>query len=314
MQNKPVETISKYPDKPITIIVPYSVGGSTDLTARELEKTATKHLGQPLVVVNKPGGAGTIGWNELAGASPDGYTLGIVANEIVLHPLYSQTKYHYPTALEPVVQISSVSSVLAVQAKQPWQTLDDLVAYAKEHPGQLKFAHGGTGSINHVVGEMFGKTAGITIEQVPFRGGGEITAALLGGHVQIAVVGPAAIKEHVKSGTVRILAVSGEQRLNDPVLGNVPTFKEQGLDVVCTYWIGVGAPKGLPAEVKAKLAAGFKEIITSPEFKTNQEKLGLQLDYLDQQAAAAKWLEEGQKFAKVVQETGIADLIKAQKK
>ncbi|MDF2500055.1 MAG: hypothetical protein K0Q77_769 [Anaerosporomusa subterranea] len=314
MQTKPAETTSKYPDKPITMIVPFSVGGSVDLTARELEKTAAKHLGQPLVVINKPGGAGTIGWNELTSATPDGYTLGIVSTEIVLHPLYGQTKYHYPTALEPVVQVSSSPPVLAVQANQPWQTLADLVAYAKEHPGQLKFAHGGIGGNNHVAGEVFGKAAGISIEQVPFRGGGEIAAALLGGHVQIAFLGPAAIKEHVKSGTVRILAVADERRLTDPVLNNVPTFKEQGLDVVCSYWIGVGAPKGLPAEVKAKLATGFNEIITSPEFKANQEKLGLQLDFLDQQATAEKWMEEGQKFTKVVQETGIADIIKAQKK
>jgi tripartite-type tricarboxylate transporter receptor subunit TctC len=314
MQTKPAETTSKYPDKPITMIVPFSVGGSIDLTARELEKTAAKHLGQPLTVVNKPGGAGTIGWNELAGASPDGYTLGLVSTEIVLHPLYGQTKYHYPTALEPVAQISSSPPVLVIQAKQSWRTLANLVAYAKEHPGQLKFAHGGIGGINHVVGEMFGKAAGITLEQVPFRGGGEITAALLGGHVQIAILGPAPIREHVKNGTLRVLAVSGEQRLTDPVFGNVPTFKEQGVDVVCNYWVGIGAPKGLSTEVKAKLAVGFKEIITSPEFKTNQEKIGLEQDYLDQQAAAAKWLEEGEKFAKVVQETGIADLIKAQKK
>jgi tripartite-type tricarboxylate transporter receptor subunit TctC len=204
--------------------------------------------------------------------------------------------------------------VLAVLAKQPWQTLGDLVAYAKNHPGQLKFAHGGIGSMPHVVGEMFAKAAGIIIEQVPFRGGGETTAALLGGHVQIAVIGTPAIKEHIKNGTVRVLAVSGEKRLTDSAFSNIPTFQEQGLDVVCSTWYGVAVPKGLPIEVKAKLAAGFKEIITNPEFKTNQEKLGHQLDYLDQQASAAKWLEEGQKFAKVVQETGIADRIKSQKK
>jgi tripartite-type tricarboxylate transporter receptor subunit TctC len=314
MQTKPAVTTSKYPDKPITMIVPHGVGGGTDLIARELEKAAPTHLGQPLIVVNKPGGGGTIGWNELAGANPDGYTLGIVGNEIVLHPLYGQTKYHYPTALEPVVQISSGSSVLVVQAKQPWETLDDLVAYAKIHPGQLKFAHSGIGSVHHVIGEMFAKTGGITIEQVPFRGAGETTAALLGGHVQIAIIGPASIKEHVKNGTLRALAVSLEKRLTDPALSNIPTFKEQGMDVVCSYWMGIGAPKGLPTEVKAKLAVGLKEIIINPEFKANQEKLGLQLDYLDQEATAAKWLDESQKFAKVVQETGIADLIKSQKK
>ncbi|MDF2500056.1 MAG: hypothetical protein K0Q77_770 [Anaerosporomusa subterranea] len=314
MQTKAVSKTISYPDKPITMIVPFSVGGGLDLTARELEKTAAKHLGQPLVVVNKPGGGGTIGWNELASAEANGYTLGITANDIIVHPLYGQTKYHYPTSLEPLAQISSQSMILAIQAKQPWQTLDDLVEYARQHPGQLKFAHGGIGSIPHVVGEMFSKAAGVALEQVPFRGGGETTAALLGGHVQITITSPIAIKEHLKNGAVRVLAVSGEKRLTDPAFSNIPTFKEQGLDVVCSTWYGVAAPKGLSAEVKTKLAAGFKAIITNPEFKTNQEKLGLEIDYLDQQASAAKWLEEGQKFAKVVQETGIVDLIKSQKK
>lgn len=314
MQTKELPKESKYPDKPITMIVPFSAGGGTDLMARELEKTASKHLGQPLVVINKPGGAGTIGWNELAAANSDGYTLGIVTNEIVLHPLYGATKYHYPTALEPLVQVSSQSMVLAVQAKQPWRTLDDLISYAKAHPGQLKFAHGGIGSSSHIIGEMVGKAAGITIEQVPFRGGGEIIAALLGGHVQIAVIGPIAIKEHTKNGTVRILAVSGEKRLNDPLLGDIPTFTEQGLAVTYSIWYGIGAPKGLPTVVKARLVDGFKKMITSPDFINSQEKIGLQPDFLDSQAAAENWVKEGQKFSKIVQETGIVDLIKSQKK
>lgn len=314
MQTKETVKQSKYPDKPITMIVPFSVGGGTDLIARELEKTASKSLGQPLVVINKPGGAGTIGWNELASATPDGYTLGIVGIEILLHPLYGETKYHYPTALEPIAEVSSQSLTLAVQAKQPWKTLDDLIKHSKEHPEQLKFAHGGIGSITHVIGETVGKAAGITLQQVPFRGGGESVAALLGGHVQIAIIGPAQIKEHVKNGTLRVLAVSGAKRLTDSVFSNVPTFSEQGVDVIFDTWYGIGAPKGLPAEVKAKLVAGFKEMATSPQFITSQEKLGLQPNFLDSEATAAKWVKEGQKFSKIVQETGIVNLIKSQKK
>ncbi|MDU4961004.1 MAG: tripartite tricarboxylate transporter substrate binding protein [Sporomusaceae bacterium] len=312
MKNEPAA--SKYPEKSITMIVPFSVGGGLDLTARELEKSATKHLGQPLVVVNRPGGAGTIGWNELAAANPDGYTLGLVSTEIVLHPLYSQTKYHYPTALEPIAQISSSPPVLIVLSKQPWRNLDDLAAYAKTHPGQLKFAHGGIGTINHVVGETFGKAAGITLGQVPFRGGSEIAAAVLGGHVQVGICGIPAIKEHVKNGTIRILAFSGDKRLSDPDLKDVPTFKEQGFDVVFSYWLGIGAPKGLPADVKAKLVAGFKEMINSADFIENQTRMGQQMDYLDSRQTTHKWLEENQKYNTVIQETGIADLIKAQKK
>ncbi|MDU4961652.1 MAG: tripartite tricarboxylate transporter substrate binding protein [Sporomusaceae bacterium] len=305
---------SSYPEKPITMIVPFSVGGGVDLTARELEKLSLGELGQPLLVVNKPGGAGMLALNELVESAADGYTLGLVGTEVILHPLYGLAKYHYPTALEPIAQISAAPPVLVVQASQPWKNVFDLIAYAKENPGKLKFAHGGIGSLLHVTGEMFAKTVGIKIEQVPFRGGGEVAAALLGGHVQLAFLGPAALKEHVKNGSLRVLAVPGEKRLIDPVFSHIPTLKESGIDMVCDYWVGIGAPKGLPPEIKEKLSSNFKAVINNPKFQASQEKLGIELAYLDAPAAAAKWLEENEKFAKVVQETGIADLIKAQKK
>jgi tripartite-type tricarboxylate transporter receptor subunit TctC len=313
MEPKTVTTISNYPDRPITIIVPFSAGGGVDMIARSLEKTAIQHLGQPLIVVNKPGGAGTIAWNELAGATPDGYTIGITGVEILLQPLYSLTKYNYPTALEPLVQVSSFPMVLAIQANQPWQNVDDLVKYARQHPGQLKIGNSGLGSFPHVLGEMLVHTAGITLEPVPFRGGSEALAALLGGHLQAIFTTQAIIKEHLKNGTIKVLAVTSEQRLTDPVFADVPTFKELGLDIVFSYWIGVAAPKEMPIEVKAKLAAGLEAIIVEPEFQKNLENIGLPVDYLNPQESQAKWLADNQKLSKTVQETGILDRIKAQK-
>jgi tripartite-type tricarboxylate transporter receptor subunit TctC len=314
MQNKETNAKVKYPDKPITVIVPFSVGGGLDLTARSLEKLAPKYLGQPLVVVNKPGGTGVIGWNELAGAPPDGYTIGVTDSNILLQPLYGSTKYNYVTALSPLAQVSSLPMVMAVQTHQPWQTADDLIKYAKMHPGQLKFGHGGMGSFQHVIGEMFGQTAGITIEQVPFSGAGEVTAALLGGHVELIFVNPMVVKEHVKSGPIRVLAVSSEQRLVDPIFAQVPTFKEQGLDIVLNNWFGVAAPKEMPAELKNKLVEGFKAIVTNPEFIQNMQNAGLQVEYLGPKESEEKWLSDNQKLKKTLIETGVLDLIKAQKK
>ncbi len=313
MEPKPVTTISKYPEKPITIIVPFSAGGGLDLVARSLEKTSAQHLGQPLIVVNKPGGAGTIGWNELAGAAPDGYTIGITGIEVLLQPLYSEMKYNYPTALDPLAQVSAYPMVMVVQANQPWQNVDDLVRYAKQHPGQLKFGNSGVGSIAHVYSELFAHTAGITLEPVPFRGGAETLAALLGGHIQAFFTNPAIIKEHLKAGTIRVLAVTSEQRLADPEFTDVPTFKEQGLDIVFSYWIGVAAPKEMSVEVKAKLANGLKAIISEPEFKKNLENIGLPVDYLNPLESQAKWMSDNQTLSKTVQETGILDRIKEQK-
>lgn len=314
ISNKTTTAKRQYPDKPITVIVPFSVGGGLDLTARSLERLAPKYLGQPLVVVNKPGGAGAIGWNELAGASPDGYTIGITDSNILLLPSYGPTKYNYPTALDPLVQVVSLPIAMAVQADQPWQTVDDIVGYAKKRPGELNFAHSGVGSFPHILGEMFSLEAGIVIKQVPFSGAGEVTAALLGKHIQIIFVNPMVIKEHVKNGTIRVLAVTGEQRMIDPVFAQVPTFKEQGIDIALNNWFGIAAPKEMPVEVKDKLNEGFKAIVTDPEFIQNMKNAGLQVEYLDSKESALKWLSDSQKLTKILKETDILDKIKTQKK
>jgi tripartite-type tricarboxylate transporter receptor subunit TctC len=305
--------VEKYPNRPITLIVPYSAGGGTDLVARALEKSLTSHLGQPVIIVNKPGGAGTIGWNELTNAAPDGYTIGISTNELLLKPLYDSTKTDYPTALDPIAQVATSTSVLAILSDQPWQNLSDLIQYAKDHPYQLKFAHGGIGSNTHITGEMFGKAANINISQVPFNGNGEIVAALLGKHVQFIMTNPMTIKEYVKIGTIRVLAVANNQRMTDPLFANVPTFKEQGLNVAFSSWYGLALPKETPNNIKLKLAEELKTILTEPETMNSLEKLGLEPKYLNSEDSANRWLTDRIKLSNIIQETGILDLIKSQR-
>lgn len=313
MQSKTISTTQKYPTKPITMIVPFSAGGGLDLLARSLEKMAPKYLGQPLVVVNKPGGAGTIGWNELVTANPDGYTLGISNVDVLIQPLYGTTKYHYPTALEPIVQATILPLIAVVPAEQPWQSVDEVIQYAKQHPGQLKFGHAGIGSAQHIIGEKFAKTAGFTFEQVPFRGANDVIVSLLGNHIQIAFVNPSTVKEQIKNGALKALAMTGEERMSDPDLAQIPTFKELGFDVIFTGWYGIAAPKDLPLDVKSKLEEGFKGMINDPEFKLNIEKLGLQMEYLNSEDSAEKWSKDGGKIAETIKETGILEQIKAQK-
>jgi tripartite-type tricarboxylate transporter receptor subunit TctC len=314
MQDKIVTTTKKYPEKPITLIVPFGVGGGMDLMARLLEKSAPTQLGQPLVIINKPGSAGTFGWNELSSASPDGYTLGITGVELLLQPLYGPTKYYYPTALDPLVQITESPMVMAVQADKPWQNANDLIAYAKQHPGELKFGHSGVGGIAHVAGESFTKNANIQLEQVPFQSSAESMANLLGGHVQVIFLNPASIKEQMKSGLVRALAVASEQRLTDPAFASIPTFKEQNLKVVGSSWFGIAAPKDLPDDVKNKLVNGLKAMINDPEFKKNVINLGLEVNYLGPKESQEKWLNDSEQLTKTIQDTGILDKIKDQKK
>jgi tripartite-type tricarboxylate transporter receptor subunit TctC len=309
-----VATTSKYPEKAITVIVPFSIGSALDMIARSLEKTAPKYLGQPLVILNKTGGGGAVAWNELSAANPDGYTLGMTAIDTLLLPQYGSSKYNYLTALDPLVQVAASPMVMVVQATQPWKSLDDLVEYAKTHPGQLKFGNSGVGTFPHVLGEMLNNAAGISTKQVPFNGAGEVITAVLGEHVHIAFVNPILVKEQVKSGTLRILAVTGEHRMTDPILAQIPTFKEQGFDITLTNWTVVAIPKETPVEVKNKLAEGFKAMITDPEFIKNMNNAGLVVEYLGSKDSQDKWLKDNQKLATTLQETGILELIKEQKK
>lgn len=313
--NTALSTETKFPTKPITIIVQYVAGGSTDLLARSMEKMAKKYLGTPLIVVNKPGGGGTIAWNELAEVSPDGYTLGMTGNGTILQPLYGPTRYHYPTALEPIAQIAVAPIVAAVRADSPWQSIDDVIAYAKKHPGEIKFGHPGLGGPSQIVGEMFAKEADIQIEQVPFLGTAESIAATLGGHIQLVFASsPSDIRELVRSGKIRPLAISGDKRLTQPEFVDVPTFKEKNLNVVLTPWQGIAAPKGLPEDVKNKLADGFEKIVKDPEFISNLESMGLTVEYLGPKESTDKWIAESNQMTKIVKETGIAELIASQKK
>ena len=312
VQKKPVEV--KYPEKPITVIVPFSAGGALDLVARAMEKKSMQYLGQSMIVVNKPGGTGAIGWNELAGSNPDGYTIGITSPEIILNPMYGSTKYNYVTALAPVAQIIEGALVLAVRADRPWQDLSGFVQYAKQHPGELKYGHSGIGSVAHVIGEAFAKTAGISIEQVPFRGASEAVAALLGGHIDFIILNPMVISEFIKAEKIRPLVVSGKLRTNDPSLVIIPTFRDVGYDLNFNNWYHIAIPKEVPPNIAEKISVGIRGIANDPDFKKDMENLGMPVVYLNPQDTQAAWLSNQQTYQKFVQETGILNQIKEQKK
>jgi tripartite-type tricarboxylate transporter receptor subunit TctC len=306
-------TVSPYPAKPIKMIVPYSTGGIADIMAILLQKYMLKYLGQSLIINNIIGGSGMLGWNELARAKPDGYTIGYVASSTLLQPLYGKTSYNYPSALEPLVQITSVPESAVVLADSSWQTIGDLVAYAKEHPGEIKFAHPGLGTSPHIVGEMFARVAGIKINQVPFNGDSEALAALLDGDVKLIFAPFPAIREHVKSGRISVLALSAPKRVADPVFKKVPTFKEQGYDVVMEVWHGIATPQRLAAKVKGALAHGFALTAKDPEFIAEMENAGMPVEYLSPDNFLDKWFKEMARLPEIVQTNGILDIIAKEK-
>lgn len=312
--DKRVTSKEQYPVKPITILVPYAAGGTTDIVARTMEKKAIQHLGQPLTVMNKPGGSGTIGLNELVASKPDGYTIGVGTIGMILQPLYGQSKYNYPTALEPLAKVMNTPIIMTVSANSKWNNLSEFIAYAKAHPSEIKYGHNGLGGGVYVAAEMFEKAAGIRMEQVPFRGDPEALAALLGNHVDVTFTLQGTSKEYVKSGKIKILAVAEPQRLKDADFKDVPTFKEQGFDVEFCNWQCIVAPKDMPSFIKNTLANGIKEILNDPEFQENMRSMGFEVDYLGPEDCLKQWAHDNEYLGKVVQETGIAAQVAAQRK
>nr|WP_092074995.1 tripartite tricarboxylate transporter substrate binding protein [Dendrosporobacter quercicolus]NSL49547.1 tripartite tricarboxylate transporter substrate binding protein [Dendrosporobacter quercicolus DSM 1736] len=310
----PATVAEKYPDKPITLIVPFAPGGASDMVARALGKVAYKHMGQNVIVKNVLGAGGILGWNELVESKDDGYTLGVVDNSALLPTLYETSGYYYPSALDPLVQVIELPDIAVVRSDSPWNSLSELVDYAKQHPHTVKFGHSGLGTGNHLVGEMIAQDAGIALDQVPFKGTSESLAALLGGHIQLMFAIAPRMQEHVKSGTVKVIGVAATKRINDPLYSNVPTFQEQGIDVVFTYWMGIGAHKGMPKEIKAKLLVELEKTVNDPEYIENMKKLGMEVNYLGHEEFFQKWLKESRRLTKVVKDSGIAEKIAEQKK
>lgn len=289
-----------YPTHPIKLIVPFAPGGAIDLHARALQKVAAKHLGVALQIYNKTGGGGNIGLSEVARSNPDGYTLGTSSPEIIFHSLYGTTKYHYLTALDPVAQLYTSSFLLTVNADSPWQSLDDAIQYFKTNRKPIKFAHSGFGSAGHVLGEYFGRTLGIETLQAPFRGGSESLTTLLGNHVDMVFLSPSPTKNFIKQGKLRVLATTAPKRMKDPLFADVPTFKELGIDIEFTNWVGICTPKPLPPEIKAQIAAALKEMILDPEYQAAAEMLGSELEYLGPEECQEKWIADTQRLKKML--------------
>jgi tripartite-type tricarboxylate transporter receptor subunit TctC len=269
-----------YPDKPIQLIVPYGAGGSTDLLARAMAQVAPKYLPQPVAVVNKAGGAGAPGRVDVIKSKPDGHTLlfGYGSGEDIVVPHQRQVPYDPMKDFEPVCRVSIHSIVLAVQAESPYKTLDDLVKAGKSK-GNLTAAVAGKGAANDIAAQAFGKAAGVKVTTVPGSGGADAVTRLLGGHADFATAHPSEVLPHLKAQRLRVLAVALEKR--DTTLPDVPTFREQGLDVVTAGSVkGLAAPKGTPKDVVATLEKACKGISEDPEFKKILADLGQPVNYM----------------------------------
>jgi tripartite-type tricarboxylate transporter receptor subunit TctC len=253
-----------FPSKPITIVVPYTAG-ATDREARKMAELAARHIGQPIVVENKDGAGGAIGAQYVAQSKPDGYTLLYAAPAVItVAPLVGKPPYKYDD-LMAVARASITPHLLAARADAPFKTLPELIAYAKANPGKVSFGSPGNGTAVHLAGEAFADAAGIKFNHVPYRGLAPAITAVMGGFVDVVIGAPGAINVQIEGGKLRALAQFGPTRAT--ALADVPTLKEQGVDLALRADFGVFAPKGTPPAVVATIDEAFAKAIESDEFK-----------------------------------------------
>jgi len=261
----------KYPTKPINFIVGYPAGGTTDICARPLVAAASKILGQPVVVVNKPGGASAVAMASLKNEKPDGYTIGILPSGAVLSQHMRKVPYDSATDFTPIMQYAVYLYGLVVQSDSPWKTFKEFIDYAKANPGKVRYSTAGPGTPQHLVMERLAPKEKIKWTHIPFEGGTPAITALLGGHVE-ASSQTTEWKKHVETGRLRLLAVYGEKRMSD--FPNVPTLLELGYDITAPSLICIVGPKGLSPQVVETLHKAFKEAMEDPDFI----KMGHELD------------------------------------
>jgi tripartite-type tricarboxylate transporter receptor subunit TctC len=293
---------AKYPEKEITLIVPWAAGGGADLISRILADVMKADLGKPVVVVNKPGGGGLLGFNQIASAKPDGYTIGIATPSMILQK-WSASSYLDWRELAPIAVLNNDPGAFTVKADAPWKTLKEALDFAKANPMKMRIANSGTGGMWHVMAAMLGHKLGVQFTHVPYGGGGPAAVATAGGHVEATSVSPAEVAALVHGGKLRILAVSDEKR--DAIFPEVPTFREAGVDFVFGTWRCLAAPKNTPKEIIARLEQSTHKAVKDPKFVDFMVKNGFGQMYLGPAESAELMAQNERDFEKFVPGLGL---------
>jgi tripartite-type tricarboxylate transporter receptor subunit TctC len=281
----------EFPSRPITLIVQFAPGTSTDIVARKLAEEVSKTLGQPVVVVNKAGGAGTVGVAEMLRSQPDGYTIGCVNMPVLaIIPHMQEVPY------DPLKDIAHIGVVqpyeygLYVKGDAPWNNIKEFVDYVKTHPGEIIYGTPGVGTTNHLIMARIAKQENLKFKHVPYKGDGELIPAVLGGHVHAAVGSPSAVVPQVKAGTLKLLVVTSKDRWS--YLPEVPTLLQSGYTFYQTSFLSIGAPAATPEPVRKKIEDAFRKALQDPAVKAEaEEKLYAKLNY-----------SSGQEYAKYIKE------------
>jgi putative tricarboxylic transport membrane protein len=293
-----VADAQEFPTKPIELAIPYAAGGSHDLTARALTSVAHQYLGQPMLAVLKPGGGGAPGSQYVIRAKPDGYTLmlgGTGPNTIFA---LVQKAPIGPDQFTSIARINYSPAIFAVRAEAPWKTFREVVDTMKKNPGKFNFANTGVWGAGDFPMRMVGRTAAVEYNNIPYDGGGPALLAVLGGHADGSFLYTAQLLPQIGAGKMRALAVTDSRRHRD--LPNVPTLREEGVDVVFTQWRAVLAPKGISQSIAGKLEAALKQMTEDGSFQALIKQLGDEIQFQSGKDFETTWRQEWDGFAKVV--------------
>jgi tripartite-type tricarboxylate transporter receptor subunit TctC len=286
---------------PLEMTVLFPAGSSADVTARMLAEGMSKHLGQRVLVVNRPGAGGAIGYKYVAAQKPDGYSLVWNSNSISTTFHSGQLNFDYQ-AFDAVARVLSESVVVAVRTDAPWRTLNDLLADAKAKPKAISVGHSGIGSHTHISAAALFRASGVEVNDVPFAAA-QVVPSLVGGHVNAVVQFPAALAAPMKQGQVRLLAALTQSR--DPAWPEVPTARELGLEVVLDAWRGIAVPRGTPKQVISQLETAIRATTSSTEFLRGSENLGVRPAFLPAEEFSALVAKEDAELSRLMQTIGL---------
>ena len=274
---------AQFPDRTITMIVPFPPGGVADAVARPVADAMSRDLKQPVVIENKPGAGGGIGMAQAAKAKPDGYTILLSLSSFTVLPeadkILGRAPMYQLADLKPVARFTADPTVFVVRAEAPWKTLQDFITDARANPGKFTYGSSGNYGTMHVPMEMFGGAAGVKMTHVPYTGAGPAIVGLLGGQVDVLATGPASIVQQIKAGKVRALAQWGDTRL--AALPDVPSLKESGTNVEYAQWSGLFVPAATPEPVVRRLRDAARAAATDDRVKQVLGAAGSPIQYLD---------------------------------
>ena len=295
-----------WPTKPVTLVVPFPAGGTTDVLARALAEKLQQSLGQPVIVESRPGAGATLGADYVAKAKPDGYTLLIGAvHHTIASSVYKKLPYDFQKDFVPITGLALLPNVLVVNAgATPAKSVAELVAALKAHPGQWSYGSNGNGTAQHLIGTQFQNATGTTLLHVPYKGSGPLATDLLGAQIQMSFDTITPVLPHIKAGKLRALAVTTARRSS--ALPDVPTLEEAGLkgfDI--GTWFGVLAPAATPRDIVARLNAEMVKVIQAPEFRKRMDEIGAEPTGGSSEQLAAQIRSETGRFAKLVKDANV---------